>query len=275
MLGFWFKKNFCDAWDNLFHMIVPNLVMLVSIIGVVFMCIGVNAIPVTEAWRNVFSFIALFIAIGIVCVFIFAESDNCAKIANFEAPSLKNYFKQIVPCIKDGLFFGFVIAFLVSIITISFPYYFRVWVPADGSKGSIFGLICMSVVFWFVVISILALQWFIPIRSLMHNNFKKCLKKSYIIFFDNPGFSIIVALNNLLLLIITVVCFGMAPSFTGMMIANTDALRLRLYKYDWYEVNPGMTKEQRKQVPWEDLLANDKEVLGPRKFKSFIFPWKE
>ena len=275
MLGFWFKKNFCDAWDNLFQLIVSNLVMLAVTIGVVFMCIGVNAIPVSEAWKNVLSFIAMFIACGIVCVFVFAEGDNCAKIANFESGSYKNYFTQLVPSIKDGLFFGFFLALLVAIITVSFPYYFRIWMPADGSKGSFFGLLCMSIVFWFVLISLIALQWFLPIRSLMHNNFRKCFKKSFIIFFDNPGFSIVVALNNLLLIVLSIVCFGMIPSFAGITLANTEALRLRLYKYDWYEVNPGMTKEQRKQVPWEDLIANDKETLGPRKFKSFIFPWKE
>lgn len=60
-----------------------------------------------------------------------------------------------------------------------------------------------------------------------------------------------------------------------MAITTSGALKLRLYKYDWYEVNPGMTKEQRRDVPWQELIEKDKRILGPRKWKSFIFPWKE
>lgn len=256
-------------------MLVPNLIMLVAgFLGFV-LCVGAASLPVSDGWKNILTFISFFIACAFAFVFIFAESDNCAKIANFESSSFKNYFQQIVPSIKIGALFGLVVAALVSVFVVCIPYYFRMWVPADGSKGTIVGLLLMAVVFWFVVISMLALQWFIPIHSLMHNNFKKCLKKSYIIFFDNPGFSVVVALNNLLLLVITVICLGTLPGVSGLILANTDALRLRLYKYDWLEVNPGMTKEQRKEVPWEELIANDKETLGPRKFKSFIFPWKE
>ena len=275
MLGFWFKKNLCDGWDNLFHMLVPNIVCLAAVVIGVLLCIGGANLPISAGWKNLLTFIAFFIASGLVSVFVFAEGDNCAKIANFDSPSFKNYFKQIVHSIKDGLLFGFVIAFLISVMTISFPYYFGLWMPADGSKGTIVGLLCMAVVFWVVVISMLALQWFLPIRSLMHNNFRKCIKKSFLIFFDNPGFSIVIALNNLVLIVLSVVCLGIIPSFTGIVLANTNALRLRLYKYDWYEVNPGMSKQQRKQVPWSELIANDKQTLGPRKFKSFLFPWKD
>jgi len=274
MFKFWFKKNFCDGWDNLFHLIVPNLVIMASVVLGILLCIGVNSLPLSEGWKNLLSFIAIFIACGFICIFVFAEGDNCAQIANFDSPSFKNYFAQIVPCIKDGLFFGFFLALLGSIMYVSFPYYYRVWIPADGSKGSLFGLVFMSVVFWFFIISILSLQWFLPIRSLMKNNFKKCFKKSYIIFFDNTWFSIVIALNNLLLTVLSVICLGLIPGISGLILANTNALRLRLYKYDWYEVNPGMTKQQRKEIPWDELLENDKETLGPRKFKSFIFPWK-
>lgn len=275
MIGFWFKKNICDGWDNLYHMIVPNLVVLGAVVIGGALCFGANAIPVLNGWKEIITLVAFFLACGIVSVFIFAEGDNCAKVANFETPSIKNYFKNIVPSIKDGLFFGFLIAFLITVVFVSIPYYFNIWVPEDGKKGSILGLLCMAVVFWTVVIMLLSLQWFLPIRSLMHNNFKKCFKKSFLIFFDNPGLSIVVALNSILLIVLSVFCIFIIPGFTGVTLAQTNALRLRLYKYDWYEVNPGMTKQQRKQIPWDELLDNDKQTLGPRKFRNFLFPWKD
>lgn len=147
--------------------------------------------------------------------------------------------------------------------------------PLDGSEGSITGLIMMACVFWVVVIASLALQWVLPIRSLMHNKFRKCLKKSFIIFFDNPFFSIGVALVNILNIVITLVSMGILDGPATIAITSTNALKLRLYKYDWLEVNPGLTKAQRKQVPWEDLLVKEKRLLGKRTFRSLIYPWKE
>ena len=129
---------------------------------------------------------------------------------------------------------------------------------------------------WIDLFIILAFQWFIPIRSLMHNNFKKCLKKSFLIFFDNKGFTFLTALYNLVLIAISVFFIGFIPSFSGILLANTNALRIRLYKYDYLEEHPELeTRAEQKQIPWEELIYEDREALGPRKFKSFIFPWKE
>jgi hypothetical protein len=50
------------------------------------------------------------------------------------------------------------------------------------------------------------------------------------------------------------------------------AFKLRLYKYDYYEAHPSGKK---RRVPWNELLAHDKEKLGKRTFKTLIFPWKK
>ena len=171
MTGFWFKKNLFDGWDNLFHMIVPNIVMYASILLGVLAGVGINELPVIDAWKNIILFVAAFVFCGILFVFVFAEGDNCALIANFESASLKNYFKNIVPSIKDGMLFGLLMAMIVAILCISFPFYYHIWAPADGSKGSVVGLILMIFVFWFVVICLLSLQWFLPIPRL-HNGFE-------------------------------------------------------------------------------------------------------
>ena len=110
----------------------------------------------------------------------------------------------------------------------------------------------------------------------MHNNFRKCLRKCFIIFFDNTGFSILVALNNLVLFIFSVLFVGLIPSIGAMVINNQNNLRIRLYKYDYLEEHPELNnKKDRKKIPWEELIYDDRETLGPRKFKSFLFPWKE
>jgi hypothetical protein len=35
------------------------------------------------------------------------------------------------------------------------------------------------------------------------------------------------------------------------------------------------TKKERKNIPWEELIYEDRETLGPRTFRSFLFPWKD
>jgi hypothetical protein len=275
MFRFFLKKNFCDVWDNLFHLALINFILTLILAGGFYLCYAVGKMGLDEGKLNLLTIAAIIFICMVFHVFLFAEGDNEAAIVRFETPHFKNYFKNILPSIKDGMLFGFFVAMLGVIAFITLPYYFSIWLPADGSKGHLWGLLLMSLSFWFLVITLLALQWFLPVRSLMGNKFWKCLKKCYLIFFDNTGFSLLLALNNLVMLIITIFTLGLVPGFNGICLANTNALRLRLYKYDWLEVNPGLTRKQAKDVPWDELLAKDKHTLGPRKFKSFIFPWKQ
>ena len=62
----------------------------------------------------------------------------------------------------------------------------------------------------------------------------------------------------------------------GILINNTNALRILLYKYDYLEEHPELTtKKQRRQIPWDDLLFEDREIVGKRTIRNFLFPWKD
>ena len=66
------------------------------------------------------------------------------------------------------------------------------------------------------------------------------------------------------------------PSLAGISINKANALRLRLYKYDYLEKHPELTtKRDRKEIPWDELIQEDRDTLGPRKLRSFLFPWKD
>lgn len=278
MFGFFIKKNFCDVWDNLLHIFVVNLVIMAGVAAGVFLCLFSVSFDGPVLVKNLFFTVALFIASSLVSILIFAECENASLIANFRAPTFKSYFSNIVPSIKDGVLFGLLVAVIYLIASVALPYYFNLWIPEDGSEGSIFGLLLMAVVFWFLVITVLSLQYFFAIRALMGNPFFKTLKKCFILFFDNTGFTILLFFKNLFnvaLSILFIVSLGTVPGIASICLSCTNALRLRLYKYDWLEVNPDLTPKEQKDVPWKDLIAKDKRTLGPRKFKSFIFPWKD
>ena len=39
------------------------------------------------------------------------------------------------------------------------------------------------------------------------------------------------------------------------------------------EENPNLSPKEFKKVPWDELLAEEKNILGPRSLRSFFFPW--
>lgn len=264
MFGFILKKNFCDGWDNLISVIISNLVFLFSGIGLVLL----NGLA-GKTQSEILSLLAIIFSVVVLSILTFAYSDSAAHIANFDGIRIMDFFKAIPGSIKDGALFGLMNAGVFLISSFSIRYYIV-------ESGSLLGFGLGCAIFWVDFFYILAMQWFIPIRALMHNNFTKCFKKSFIILFDNTGFSLLMALYNLVLLIFSVVCIGFFPSMSGLLIANTNALRVLLYKYDYLEEHPELkTRRERRMIPWDDLLAEDRDILGPRPIRSFLFPWKD
>jgi hypothetical protein len=170
---------------------------------------------------------------------------------------------------KDAVLFALIVAVLSVMAVVVIPFYFRM--------NSLVGLALSAVIFWVRVLSVLAFQWFIPLRFLLNNDlFFKSLKKCYIIFFDNATFSICYFMYQLVIMALSLFLGFLLPSFSGIVLAQTNALRLRLYKYDWLEAHPELPPgKERKHIPWDEVLAEDRETLGPRSLKSFIFPWKD
>lgn len=263
MFGFLIKKNFCDGWDNLLSVVVTNVLILFVGIGIVFLNMIASQLGV------IIQVLAAIISSIIFFIFVFAYGDSAAEIANFNGIRLRDYFLAIPKVLKDATLFGILFSVVIMISLFSIHYYFT-------QSQSYVGFLMGAAICWILLFFLLAMIWFIPIRSLMHNNFKKCLKKSFIILFDNTAFTLAVAFYDLILVAFTVLFIGFLPSVSGILIANTNALRLRLYKYDYLEEHPELkTKKERRHIPWEDLIYDDRETLGPRKLKSFLFPWKE
>lgn len=275
MFGFFFKKNLCDVWDNLFYVVITNFFSLILIalacVAVYFETyLNVNRVWVKPLMLGTFTLFSI-----LACTLTFAGGENAYGIAKYNSPKYASFFKGFIKSFKDGLSLGLFIGIVAAIAFVSIPFYFSMWKPEDGSTGSIVWLGFIILIFWFLVATFFALQWYMPIRISMKNGFFKCLKKSYLLLLDNLGFTFALALVNFLNLLITLFTFGLCPGLTGIIITNMNALRLRMYKYDWLEVNPGLSMQERKDVPWDELLAKDKKTLGPRPLKSFIFPWKE
>lgn len=273
MYSFIIKKSFCDDWDNLLTVIVVNVIALA--LGLLLL-MGFSTIANSPIASDENSYSAVILMIStllissiLISIVNFAFGELSAEIANFNGARLVDFFKAIPGVLKDAVLFGLLVSGIIIVSLFCVDFYFV-------KMQSIIGFFIGSLILWLDIFAFLALQWFVPIRSLMHNNFKKCLKKCMIIFLDNTGFSVWMGIHNLILTAASVLLIGLFPSFAGILIAKTNALRLRLYKYDYLEEHPELTtKAERRNIPWEELIFDDRETLGPRKFRSFIFPWKE
>lgn len=274
MLGFFFKKNFYDGWDNVLFIFVPNLILDVFFLiggGLFYLGTKVNGTAGIIIWGCT---VLLVITAGSILSLAWAES--AAKIADYEAAEIKPFFTSLKTCIKDGILYGIVLFAVLIISAAGIIFYFR---PVSGATLPFIGLMAGSVFFWIMLTIISALFWYPSLRAIMHNPFKKSIKKCFIILFDNIGSCVVLGIYNFFLLIISIVMVGLAPGLGGIGLSRVNFLRILLKKYDYLEIAEkeaaGKKPVFRNKIPWQELLKEDIEITGSRSIKSFFMPWKE
>lgn len=274
MLGFFFKKNFYDGWDNVLFIFVPNLILDVFFLiggGLFYLGTKVNGTAGIIIWGCT---VLLVITAGSILSLAWAES--AAKIADYESAEIKPFFTSLKTCIKDGILYGIVLFAVLIISAAGIIFYFR---PVSGATLPFIGLMAGSVFFWIMLTIISALFWYPSLRAIMHNPFKKSIKKCFIILFDNIGSCVVLGIYNFFLLIISIVMVGLAPGLGGIGLSRVNFLRILLKKYDYLEIAEkeaaGKKTVFRNKIPWQELLKEDIEITGSRSIKSFFMPWKE
>lgn len=274
MLGFFFKKNFYDGWDNVLFIFVPNLILDVFFLiggGLFYLGTKVNGTAGIIIWGCT---VLLVITAGSILSLAWAES--AAKIADYESAEIKPFFTSLKTCIKDGILYGIVLFAVLLVSAAGIIFYFR---PVSGATLPFIGLMAGSVFFWIMLTIISALFWYPSLRAIMHNPFKKSIKKCFIILFDNIGSCVVLGIYNIFLLIISIVMVGLAPGLGGIGLSRVNFLRILLKKYDYLEIAEkeaaGKKPVFRNKIPWQELLKEDIEITGSRSIKSFFMPWKE
>lgn len=221
MIWFFIKKNFFDGWENITNLLIPNIITvgILALAGLGFYFLfSPNPISLLLIYA------VCFLAIALILIFVSASGENAAAISNFESASLGGYFHNIGRAFKENAKFACLTAFIICSCVIGVPMY----VGMNSFYGVALGMILLS----FSVLILLAFQWYFPLKFLLKDEFKKCLKKCFIILFDNFGFSIFMALYSLFLFFCSCILFFLLPGFNGILLGYINALRLRLYKYD-------------------------------------------
>jgi uncharacterized membrane protein YesL len=256
MFGFLIKKAFFDMWDNLFRVVLLNL-GFIAVIAVFLLRPFFVEIPILW-WACLIFGIALF------AVFTGAASRMTSEIADYKSPGFSDFWKYVKETFVTSLLLALIFTVYILVIRIAMSFY--------GSLQSFIGPLAVSLLFWMTAFLILAAQYFCPIQSRMNRNLKKILKKGFLLLLDNPGFTIVMLICAVIVSVISFFTAFILPGFTAVLLFWNVGLKLRLYKYDYLERNPDAN---RRHIPWDTLLVEDRERVGKRTLKGMIFPWKE
>ncbi|GHU02919.1 hypothetical protein FACS1894147_05960 [Spirochaetia bacterium] len=258
MIGFLIKKTFFDVWDNLFRVALVNLGFILSVGAFVFLY------SVTVEVSPVVSLVVLAVGILWGCVYLSTAAGSLKAVSDYGSFGFADFFRNIKAFWPAGIASGVLIFIAVILATYVLPFY--------AFMGNLFGLLLAAVVFWTLVVFVLSIQFFFAIRSRLDTKLGKVIKKCFLIFFDNPGLCIFSMIYCLIQLVCSVLLAFLFPGPAGILLYLDEALRLRLLKYDWLEENPDA---DRRKIPWDALLIDEREKTGTRSLRNFIFPWKD
>jgi len=259
MIGFLIKKTLYDLWDNMLRIVVLNLGF--------FICTAIPLLP--TLLPKVFGsnmFVMIFAVFGtLICsIYLATAAFTVKSISDYKTFTFKEFLGNIKTALPAGITM-FVFLFIVYIVvTIVIPFY--------ASLNSLVGLALSALLIWVVVFAFLSFQFYFAVYSRLGANLIKSFKKCMLISLDNTGMSIFLLIHNLFALVISVIFVFMFPGPVGILLYLDEALRLRLLKYDYLEANPNA---DRKKIPWDALLIDEREKTGNRTFRNFVFPWKD
>jgi len=256
MFRFFIKKSFYDGWDSMFILAAFNAALLaIAAMGIL--------IPARFDAPAVKLLGLLFISLAFG-VWSSTAAFSFRRIADFGTCSLADVMQAARSGLVSGLQFGAMITMIIATATVSLPFY--------ASIGGTMGLFFAGLLFWVLATMILTLQYFLPIMAITGVPFVEALRLAFFMMMDAPIFALALAMDGLLCMVLSPMVAFLLPGSAGAVLANVEATRLRLYKFEWLRHTPGAT---RKTVPWKALLADDVDKLGDRRLKDFMFPWKK
>jgi hypothetical protein len=265
MIGFLIKKTFYDVWDNMFRIVLLNLGFIVSL-----------TIPVIlPGYIPVFALSVAVAVLGVLWCFVYlaATALSVKAVSDYGVFG----FADFIANLKAGWPAGVVMA----LVSFAFILVFRIIIPFYLDMNSLIGLLLAAVIFWTLLLALVSFQFFFAIRARLDTKPIKIIKKCFIIFFDNPGFSIFSLLYTLVTLVASLIFALLLPGPAGLLLFLDEGLRLRLLKYDWLETvskeegAPPAGSPRRRSIPWDALLIEEREKTGTRTLRNFIFPWKD
>ena len=257
MIGFLFKKAFWDTWDNMGRVLLVNLGMILLLIIPIFVPQWLVGVPVLSM---------VFLVAGVLAIFIYVggASRYIKDLVCYNSPEIKDIIRYIKESWKQSLFFGAAALAFYFVCFIGFRFYSQV--------GNMMGLIGMAFLFWIFVLVSVGSVFYFPVLNSLDRDVRKILKKCFILLFDNTAAALFLFLGLMFNAALSVVLAFILPGIGGILVLLESGMKLLMMKYDYLEETPDA---DRKKIPWNALLREEREKIGKRTLKGTIFPWKE
>lgn len=261
MTGFLLKKTFFDLWDNAFRIALLNLGFIASVAFFLLVRLLLEEffpLPDAVSW-------SVFFLGTLWCSAYLSAASVCVKnVSDYASFGFDDFLKGLRSAWTGGIAYGAYFCLAAAALGFVIPFYLLL--------NNAAGLLAASTVFWITAASSALFQYFFPVRSRLGAKNIKALKKCFLLFIDNPLFFIGTAVLSALFLVISVFFAFLFPGPAGILLFFDEALRLRLLKYDWLEQN---ADTGRRRIPWDTILADEREKTGNRTVRGLIFPWKD
>lgn len=255
MFGFLIKKSFWDLWDNMGRIFAINLIFVALFLGLYGTTFLAQYSLVGATIALVVIYLAFIILLGAAAAYVKGISD-------FRPSEIKSFFAGIKETWKTSLSGGLLFSLVLALTVMGMRFY--------SGLGNMIGLIGAMFLFWVFVTVNLAAIYYLPVVNRLNSTFIKMIKKSFLIFLDNPFLSIAVFIGIIPGILLSVLTVFLIPGPAGILLWLDNNLRLLVYKYDYLEENP----DAGRKIPWRALCLDDNEKIGPRTLRNTIFPWK-
>ena len=257
MIGFLLKKAFWDTWDNMGRILLVNLGLILLLVFPVF-------IPQWLAGTPVLSLTVLIAGILAVFVYTGGVSRYIKDVVYYKSPEVRDILLYIKESWKQSLFFGIAASVFYMVFFIGFRFY--------SQLGNTVGLIGIAFLFWIFVLVSIGSVFYFPVLNSLDRDIRKILKKCFILLFDNIGAALVLFIGLLFNTALSIVLAFILPGIGGVFVLLESGMKLLMMKYDYLEENPDA---DRKKIPWNALLRDEREKIGKRTLKGTIFPWKD
>jgi hypothetical protein len=281
MITFLLKKTFYDLWDNAFRLALLNIGFIASAALFFFFhrLLGYFSPPPAAV-----SILVYFLGLIWHSVYLTAAAICVKNISDYKTFGFDDFYQAFRSAWSAGIVYGIFLGAASVLFAFVLPFYLLL-----NTAG---GLFAASLLFWTLVALLAAFQYFFAVyarlgtetlekivpeknthRTKFSENSKvKSVKKCFLLFVDNPLFFFGTMFLAILFFAVSVIFAFILPGPAGVLLFLDEALRLRLLKYDWLEQNSG---SDRRYIPWDAILAGEREKTSNRTLRALIFPWKD
>lgn len=266
MLFFCIKKTFFNMWDNFIEIFLMNVGMI-AVICIILLPVFLPE-PFLAQVPQILLDVYLLFGFLIINFYIGAVFRYTQDISDNKERGFLLFFKYLAGSWKQSIVNFVIIVLLLLIFYNVVLHYIMNFIENGSVIDFIFGVIILSI--W-INISLLCLYFF-PSSFRINRKILKSLQASYILFFQNTGFTYFMLLVVIILISISLPFIGLLFGPATIILWINVCVKIRLYKYDYLEAHP---EADKKKIPWDTLILKDVEKIGKRTIRGMIFPWKQ